>query len=84
MVVSGAFWVGIGLIFAALLVCYIRAGGLFNSLVFTAFTGIGALGLLWLVGHLIPIPVKITAFSAAASAAMGIPGVISMLLLHLL
>jgi hypothetical protein len=63
---------------------YRRMARFLRCVFFTAFSGVGALGLLWLLGLAIPVPVTITPFSLAVSGILGIPGVVTMLILHLI
>ena len=85
---SPTAWLWAGVISAGILLVYfyIRQGTLFRSVAFTAFSGIGALGLLWLAGKLFPvsIPIGITPFTAAVSGILGIPGVLAMLVFNLI
>lgn len=84
MNIATALHLGLLAVWAVLFVCYFKAGRLLQCLFFTAFTGLGALGLLWILGHFIALPVSITPLSAAISTVLGIPGTFLLLILHLI
>ena len=67
-----------------LVVFYIRFGGVLKSILFTASGGTGLLGVLWLLSKFIAVPVAITPLSIAISAVLGIPGVITILIINLI
>ena len=69
---------------AALFVCYNRTGKMLRCILFTATTGLLALGGLWLLGLFLDIGVAITPFSLLCAAVLGIPGVLGMLVLSML
>ncbi len=71
--------IGIGL-----LVIYFRIGRLLRCMLFTAASGLAAMGFLWLLGKAIPIGLAATPFSLLTSAVLGVPGVVTMLILRLL
>ncbi|MCL2857942.1 MAG: pro-sigmaK processing inhibitor BofA family protein [Oscillospiraceae bacterium] len=77
----GAALFGLGV---ALFVCYSRTGKMLRCIIFTAATGLLALGGLWLLGNFIEIGVAITPFSLLGAAILGIPGVLGMLVLTML
>lgn len=79
--ISGIALLVIGI---ALFVLYTRMGKLFRCVLFTATTGLLSLGLLQLLGKLIPIGLAVTPFSTLASGLLGVPGVLGMLVLQLL
>ncbi|MDL2232457.1 pro-sigmaK processing inhibitor BofA family protein [Ruminococcaceae bacterium OttesenSCG-928-L11] len=79
-----ALWLALFLIGALLFLFYSRLERFFRCFLFTAFTGIGALGIVWLAGRFIAIPLTITPLSLAASGILGIPGVVTMLIFHLI
>ena len=68
---------------ALLFVCYSRTGKMLRCILFTAFTGLLALGAVWVLGNFTDIGVSVTPFSLLTSAIMGIPGVLAMLILML-
>ena len=78
-------WFGIALfiIGVVLFVCYSRTGKMLRCMLFTASTGLGALGILWALGKFFTIAVTVTPFSLLTAAILGIPGVVGMLLLFL-
>lgn len=84
MSMASLFYLGLAVAGTILLVCYHRAGKLFRCMFFTAFTGLGALGLLWIAGRFIVVPVAVTPLSVLISGVLGIPGVVGMLLFHLI
>jgi len=84
--VTASVWFGAGLFAVGVLlfVCYSRTGKMLRCILFTASTGLLALGVLWLLGNFIEIGVRVTPFSLLASAVLGVPGVLGMLFLLLL
>lgn len=83
---TASVWFGAGLFAVGVLlfVCYSRTGKMLRCILFTASTGLLALGVLWLLGNFIEIGVRVTPFSLLASAVLGVPGVLGMLFLLLL
>ena len=77
----GAVLFGLG---AALFVCYSRTGKMLRCILFTATTGLFALGGLWLLGLFIEIGVAVTPFTLLGATVLGIPGVLGMLVLAML
>ena len=67
-----------------LFVCYSRTGKILRCILFTATTGLLALGGLWLLGLFLEIGVAVTPFSLLGAAILGIPGVLGMLVLAML
>ena len=84
MSVSGWFGVGLFAVGALLFVCYSRTDKMLRCIFFTASSGLLALAALWALGLFVDIGVNVTPFSLLASAIMGIPGVLAMLILMLL
>lgn len=84
MSAAAAFYIGLIAIFVLLLACYAKAGNVLKPVLFTALTGFGALGLLWLIGLFLPLPVTVTPLSLSVSGVLGIPGVVFLLLFHLI
>jgi len=77
----GAALFGLGV---ALFFCYSRTGKILRCILFTATTGIAALGGIWLLGLFLEIGVAVTPFSLLGAAVLGIPGVLGMLVLAML
>ncbi len=79
-------WIWAALIAAAVLLYYFYAkmGRFFRGALLGAFTGLFALGVLWVAGHFFELAVKITPFTVAVSALLGVPGVLGLLLLPVL
>ncbi len=67
-----------------LFVIYSRMGRLLRCMLFTAVTGLASLGLVWLLGKTYAIGVSVTPFSLLTAAVLGLPGVLTMLLLQLI
>ena len=84
MTVSAWFGVVLFALGTALFVCYSRTGKMLRCILFTATTGLLALGGLWLLGNFIEIGVAVTPFSLLGAAVLGIPGVLGMLVLTML
>lgn len=84
MSVASMLYLGVGAVALLLLVCYFRMQKFLKCMFFTAFTGVGALGLVWIIGRFIDMPVGITPFSLLVSGVLGIPGVVGMLLFQLI
>lgn len=84
MSITSWFYAGLLAAGILLLVCYHRAGRLLRCLFFTAITGVGALGALWLAGRFIALPLTITPLTLFVSGILGIPGVVALLLLALI
>ena len=72
---------GIGII---LFFCYSQTGRLWRSIFFTAFSGIGTLGLLLLTAKAIGVNIALTPLSLMISGLLGIPGVLAMLVINIL
>jgi hypothetical protein len=76
------------LIFAVLsiimMMVYLKSGQFFRSLFLTAASGVIALGIVVLVNMIIPLNITFTPFTIGTSALLGIPGVVSMLVVCLL
>jgi hypothetical protein len=66
---------------AVLLYCYAKGGKFFRCALFTAFSGLLALGALWLAGLFLPVPLAVTPLTALTATTLGVPGVIGMLVL---
>ena len=83
---AASAWFGVTLLVIGILlfVCYSRTGKMLRCIFFTATSGSAALGVLWAVGNVIGLNVGVTPFSLLASAILGIPGVLAMLLLALI
>ena len=83
---TASAWFGTILFVAGvfLFACYNRTGKMLRCILFTATTGLLALGALWLLGNFIEIGVAVTPFSLLGAAVLGIPGVLSMLVLTML
>ncbi|MGI6403189.1 MAG: pro-sigmaK processing inhibitor BofA family protein [Oscillospiraceae bacterium] len=67
-----------------LFVVYSRMGRLLRCMLFTAITGLASMGLVWLLGKAFVIGVSITPFSLLTAAVLGLPGVLTMLLIQLI
>ena len=67
-----------------LFVVYSRMGRLLRCMLFTATTGLVSMGLVWLLGKAFIIGVSITPFSLLTAAVLGLPGVLTMLLIQLI
>jgi len=83
---TAATWIWLALILAAiaLLSCYARIGKRLRCMLFTAFSGVGALGVLWILSIWLMIPISITPLTLAVSGILGIPGVLAMLIFYLI
>ena len=84
MAASVWFCVALFAVGVLLLVCYSRTGKMLRCILFTASTGLLALGTLWVIGNFTDIGVSVTPFSLLTSVILGIPGVLGMLLLMLI
>jgi hypothetical protein len=84
MTISAWIWLGLILAGITLYTYYARIGKLLRCACFTAFSGAGALGVLWILGIWFSVPISITPLTLTASVIMGIPGVLAMLILHLI
>lgn len=84
--VNTAVWIylGIAAIAIALLFCHRRTGHFWRCTLFTAFSGIGALVILRLLEGTLSTSLDITPLTLLISGSLGIPGVIAMLILHLI
>ena len=67
-----------------LFIIYSRMGRLLRCMLFTAVTGLASLGLVWLLGKTFVIGVNVTPFSLLTAAILGLPGVLTMLILQLI
>lgn len=67
-----------------LFVIYHKTGKFLKCIFFTAVSGFCALGIIWVLGRFIAMPVSITPLSLTISGILGIPGVISMLIFLLI
>lgn len=67
-----------------LFICYARTGKLWRCIFFSAFSGAGALGAVWLLGHFIAVSLALTPLTVLISLLLGLPGVLSMLLFGLI
>lgn len=81
---SGWFYAAMLVIGVILFYCYTKTGSLLRCALFTAVTGNLALGALWALSKLIVIPLAATPFTVLISTLLGVPGVLTMLVLHLL
>ena len=84
MSMAGWFYIGLFVIGVILFCCYSRTGRLLKCMFFTAFTGLPTLLLLWSLGKLVAIPLAVTPLSLLVSVLLGIPGLLTMLILNLL
>ena len=84
MEISAWFGVALFALGALLFICYSRTGKMLRCIIFTATTGLLALAALWVLGMFTHIGVSVTPFSLLASAILGIPGVLGMLVLLLI
>lgn len=83
---SAATWFAVGLftIGVLLLIIYMRTGKMLRCILFSAVTGLLALGVVWLIGRFFPLEIAITPYTLVASGVLGIPGVLGLLLLALI
>lgn len=83
---SAATWFALCLfaIGVVLLILYTRTGKMIRCILFTAATGLLALAAVWLAGRFFTVGLAVTPYSLLASAVLGIPGVLGMLLLGLI
>lgn len=77
-------YIALALTAITLLVLYFRTGHLLRCIFFTMTSGFLALGIVWLLAKFTDIALAVTPFTVTVSAILGIPGVISMLIFHLL
>ena len=84
MGIAAGFYIGAFVIGAVLFYIYAKIGKLVRCIFFTAVTGAAALGLLWLTGKVFVIKLTLTPLSLLISVLLGIPGVLFMLVTHLL
>ncbi|MDR2909400.1 MAG: pro-sigmaK processing inhibitor BofA family protein [Oscillospiraceae bacterium] len=78
-----SFWFAALLLCAGviLFVCYARTGKMFRCVLFTAFTGALALGVIRILCNFFPIGLAVTPYSLLTSLFLGVPGVLTMLLM---
>lgn len=84
MGIPSFFYLGVLVVGIILLIIYHKAGKLLKCIFFTAFTGLGSLGIVWLVGRFVEIPITVTPLSLLISGVLGIPGVVGMLIFQLI
>lgn len=84
MSIASVFYLILLLAGITLMVMYSRRGKLFRMLLFTAVTGFIALGAVWTLGKFADVSIAITPFTAVVSGVLGVPGVIGMLIFHLI
>lgn len=84
MSVASGIYIALLLAGICLLICYHRTGRLLKCIFFTFVTGIGSLGIVWLLGRYIGVSLAFTPLTLIVSGILGIPGVVGMLLLHLI
>ena len=84
MTASAWIWLSVILSGVILFSLYARLGKLLRCALYTAFGGIGALGVIWLLGLWVTVPVAVTPLTLAVSGVLGIPGVLAMLILYLI
>lgn len=83
---STSSWMYLGVLAAGIFLFYLytRSGSLLKCLLFTAFSGVGSLGVVWLLGFFLNLPLTLTPLSLLVSGVLGIPGVVGMLLISLI
>ena len=87
---STYIWLAVWVAAAVLFFFYRRLGAFFRCAVFTGFTGLGGLGLLHLLGNIpgmlavLPLAVGITPLTVAVSVFLGLPGVVTLLIIYLI
>lgn len=84
MSITSSIYLGMLVVGVILLILYHKSRKLLRCIFFTAFTGLAALGIVWLAGRFIPMPVAVTPLSLLISGVLGVPGVVSMLILQLI
>jgi len=84
MGLEGIIYIFLMAIGAGLFYLYSKTGKLLRCILFSATTGVTALGVVWLLGRMMDFTVEWTPFTVAVSALLGIPGVVSMLILRLI
>ncbi len=78
------FYIGLFVLGIVLFSCYSRNGKMLKSILFSAATGVPALGLLWALSQVTAFTLVVTPFTFLVSALLGIPGVLSMLVMNLI
>lgn len=78
------FYMGVLAIWLILLLIYRRRGCALKCTLFTAVTGLLALGGLWLCGRFVAVPIGVTPLTLLISGSLGIPGTLWMLLFQLI
>ena len=84
MTATAIFGTALFVLGAALFVLYSRTGKMLRCILFTAATGLGALGVVWALDSVIEVGLAVTPFTLLSSAILGIPGVLGMLVLLVL
>lgn len=84
MQIATSFFLGVFAVLLLLFIGYSKTGQLFKCAAFTAYTGLGALGCLWLIGHWVALPLTLTPFTILLAGGLGIPGILWMLVFPLL
>ena len=81
-----ALWIWVSVLIAGsfLLAVYQYHRRLGRCLLYSLTTGLGSLGLLWVLRYFVPLQLNITPLTVVGSALLGVPGLITMLLIPLL
>ena len=80
---SSYLWLALAVAVVVLLCFYRRLDRWLRCLFITGFTGLGGLGLLHLLGGAWAT-VSVTPFTLAAAAFLGLPGVVTLLIIYLI
>ncbi len=84
MTAAGVVYLIVMLVALALFIFYAKSGRLLKCVLFTAFTGLVAFGVVFTVARIAGLPIAPTPFAMLVSGFLGVPGVIAMLVLNLM
>ena len=69
---------------AALFYCYSKMGKLLRCVLFSAASGMVALGAVWLISRFTDIAIEYTPFTVLTASLLGIPGVVAMMIFRVI
>lgn len=84
MQMSTAIYLGALVLVILMAICYRKTGRFLQCAAFTIFSGVGALGVLWLLRPLLGLTIQITPLTVLVSGVLGVPGVAGLLILQLI